>query len=75
MIDPVQRRNTLDWAWRKVDKLSAFACAEGGRVYDHEHYTQAWAQWLALIDRLYDPLPVLPSPNAPPHAGLFVAHH
>ena len=73
MIDPVQRQNTLDWAWRKVDRLTAFSCAQSGRAFDAEHCRQAWAQWLALIDRLYDPPAVLPSPNAPPHAGLFVA--
>jgi subtilisin family serine protease len=43
----------LEWAWRKVDRLSAFSCAEGGRPYDAEHYRQGWAQWLALLDRAY----------------------
>ena len=43
--------NMLTWAWRKVDRATAFGCTLRNEPFDPEYCTFIWIQWLDLIDK------------------------
>lgn len=48
---------TLRWAWKIVDRSTAYSCAMRGVTYDPVYCHRQWELWYKLIDGTYARLP------------------